>query len=208
MARMGDGSPSLWWSALASWNTGGFSARAEWVGKPGGNAQTLELGYGAGKFSATVTARRLQSMLDTFGMNYLPSLCMEQAYMLASHVISGRRGDAYRIMEELFEERTEPVAVLAIMSGAFIDLYRAKLASNERKNADDMAALFGEEYKGKEKRLSFSFRDCRRYSPELLRKWCCMLCNTDAALKSSRVDGKIWMEKLLAEMFAAAEAAR
>ena len=131
-----------------------------------------------------------------------------KAYMLASHVISGRRGDAYRIMEELFEERTEPVAVLAIMSGAFIDLYRAKLASNERRNADDMAALFGEEYKGKEKRLSFSFRDCRRYSPELLRKWCCMLCNTDAALKSSRVDGKIWMEKLLAEMFTAAEAAR
>ena len=40
-------------------------------------------------------------------------------------LISGRRGDAYRIMEELFDEKTEPVAVLAIMSGAFIDLYRA-----------------------------------------------------------------------------------
>ena len=66
----------------------------------------------------------------------------------------------------------------------------------------------GEEYKGKEKRLSFSFRDCRRYSPTLLRNWCTMLCRTDAALKSSRVDGKILMEKLLAEMFAAAEAAR
>ena len=131
-----------------------------------------------------------------------------KAYMLASNVISGRRGDAYRIMEELFDEKTEPVAVLAIMSGAFIDLYRAKLASEERKNADDMAELFGEEYRGKEKRLSFSFRDCRRYSHALLRKWCVMLCDTDTALKSSRVDGRILMEKLLAEMFAAAEAAR
>ena len=131
-----------------------------------------------------------------------------KAYMLASNVISGRRGDAFRIMEELFDERTEPVAVLAIMSGAFIDLYRAKLAAEQRKNADDLTALFGEEYKGKEKRLSFSFRDCRRYSVELLRKWCAMLCATDAALKSSRVDGKILMEKLLAELFAAAEAAR
>ena len=131
-----------------------------------------------------------------------------KAYMLASNVISGKRGDAYRIMEELFEERTEPVAVLAIMSGAFIDLYRAKLASGERKTADDMAALFGEEYKGKEKRLGFSFRDSRRYSLPLLREWCGMLCRTDAALKSSRVDGRILMEKLLAEMFAAAEAAR
>ena len=131
-----------------------------------------------------------------------------KAYLLASNVITGKRRDAYRIMEELFDERTEPVAVLAIMSGAFIDLYRAKLASGQRKTADDMAALLGEEYKGKEKRLSFSFRDCRRYSPTLLRNWCTMLCRTDAALNSSRVDGKILMEKLLAEMFAAAEAAR
>ena len=131
-----------------------------------------------------------------------------KAYMLASNVISGRRGDAYRIMEEMFDERTEPVVVLAIMSGAFIDLYRAKLCDGERKNADDMASLFGEEYKGKEKRLSFSFRDSRRFSLSLLRKWCTMLCRADAALKSSRVDGKILMEKLLAEMFTAAEAAR
>lgn len=131
-----------------------------------------------------------------------------KAYMLASNVISGKRGEAYRILEELFDERTEPVAVLAIMSGAFIDLYRAKLALAERKTADDMADLFGEEYRGKEKRLSFSFRDCRRYSPELLGQWCAMLCDTDAALKSSRVDGKILLEKLLAEMFAAAEAYR
>ncbi len=131
-----------------------------------------------------------------------------KAYMLASNVISGRRADAYRILEELFDERTEPVAVLAIMSGAFVDLYRARLASDERRTADDMAELFGEEYKGKEKRLSFSFRDCRRYPAGLLRKWCSMLCETDASLKSSRVDGRILLEKLLAEMFAAAEGAR
>ena len=94
------------------------------------------------------------------------------------------------------------------MSGAFIDLYRAKLASGERRSADDMAALFGDEYKGKEKRLGFSFRDSRRYPLPLLREWCGMLCRTDSALKSSRVDGKILLEKLLAEMFMAAEAAR
>ena len=131
-----------------------------------------------------------------------------KGYMLASDIISGKRRDAYRILEELFDERTEPGAVLAIMSGAFIDLYRAKLASGERRSADDMAALFGDEYKGKEKRLGFSFRDSRRYPLPLLREWCGMLCRTDSALKSSRVDGKILLEKLLAEMFMAAEAAR
>lgn len=128
-----------------------------------------------------------------------------KAYLLASNVIAGKRREAFVIMEELFEERTEPVAVLAIMAGSFIDLYRAKLAAAERKTADDMADIFGEEYKGKEKRLSFSFRDSRRYPVELLRQWCLLLCETDAQLKSSRVDSKILLEKMLAEMFLLAE---
>lgn len=131
-----------------------------------------------------------------------------KAYMLASNVIQGKRREAFETMKDLFDERTEPVAVLAIMSGAFVDLYRAKLASSCGKNAENMAELFGDEYKGKEKRLSFSFRDCRRYSPELLRRWCVKLYETDAALKSSKTDGRILMEQLLAEMFLIAEAFR
>lgn len=128
-----------------------------------------------------------------------------KAYMLASNVIQGKRREAFEIMKDLFDERTEPVAVLAIMSGTFVDLYRAKLVSSCGKNAEDMVEIFGDEYKGKEKRLSFSFRDSRRYSVELLRRWCTMLYDTDAALKSSRTDGRILMEELLAEMFVTAE---
>lgn len=131
-----------------------------------------------------------------------------KAYMLASNVIQGKRREAFATMKDLFDERTEPVVILAIMSGTFVDLYRAKIASASGKNAEDMAKIFGEEYKGKEKRLSFSFRDCRRYPVELLRRWCNLLCDTDAALKSSRTDGRILMEKTLTEMFVLAEGFR
>lgn len=84
VARFSGGTTSWWWSALGAWSAGGFNARAEWVGKPGGNAQTLELGYGKKKFSSSLTIRRLRNMLDPMGLNYLPALCMEQSYMLAS----------------------------------------------------------------------------------------------------------------------------
>jgi len=77
--------PFTWgWNALAAYEHGGFSARAEWVGRAKGNAQTLELGYAAKKFSSTVTVRRLQQMQDPMELNYLPSLCMEQSYVLAT----------------------------------------------------------------------------------------------------------------------------
>lgn len=71
------------YSLLPSFSAGGFTVRAEWVGTKDGNAQTLELGYGKRTFSSSLTLRRLQNMQDPAGMNYLPSLCQEQSYMLA-----------------------------------------------------------------------------------------------------------------------------
>ena len=72
------------WSVLSSWQTGGFNARAEWTGRKDGDAELLELGYAAGRFSSALTVRRLNAMADPMGMNYLPSLCLEQSYMLAA----------------------------------------------------------------------------------------------------------------------------
>lgn len=84
VVRFGDGAPAWSWSALSAFEKGGFSARAEWVGKKDGNAQTLEFAFAQGKFSSALTLRRLQNMLDPMGLNYLPSLCLEQSYALAS----------------------------------------------------------------------------------------------------------------------------
>lgn len=128
-----------------------------------------------------------------------------KAYMLASNVIQGKRREAFTVMNELFDDKTEPVVVLAILSGSFIDLYRVSLAVSQGKRAEDMVSIFGDEYKGKEKKLSFSFRDARRYPTELIKKWCEMLFKADVELKSSPIDSRIIMERLLAEMFTAAE---
>ena len=72
------------WSVLSAYEAGGLNLRAEWVGKKEGNAQLMELNYAAGRFSSSLTLRRLYRMTDPMGMNYLPSLSMEQSYALAS----------------------------------------------------------------------------------------------------------------------------
>ena len=102
----------LSWSGRLQYSYGGFSLKGEYVGKgedfytehlrhskeayrlKGGNAQLVELNYAVGSFSATVTLRRLENMTDRIfltasspslanTLNYLPSLCMQQTYMLA-----------------------------------------------------------------------------------------------------------------------------
>ena len=71
------------YGVVGSYEYGGFSAKAEWVGTQSGNSQYLELGYAKRRFSSSLTLRRLQNMHDPMGMNYLPSLSQEQSYMLA-----------------------------------------------------------------------------------------------------------------------------
>ncbi len=102
----------LSWSGRLQYSVGGFSLKGEYVGKgndfytehlrhskqayrlKGGNAQLLEMNYAVGSFSAAVTLRRLENMTDRIfltasnpspanTLNYLPSLCMQQTYMLA-----------------------------------------------------------------------------------------------------------------------------
>ena len=102
----------LSWAARARFSAGGFNAKAEYVGKapdfyaeqlpgareqyilPPGNAQIVELSYSIENFSASLTLRRLENMTSRIfltsaapsvanTLNYLPSLCMQQSYMLA-----------------------------------------------------------------------------------------------------------------------------
>ena len=76
--------PGWSFSLLSEYAAGGFVGRAEYVGKRGGSAQSIELLFASGRFSSSLTLRRLKDMYDPMGMNYLPSLCMEQSYMLAA----------------------------------------------------------------------------------------------------------------------------
>ena len=82
--RMEQGSHLLSWSVVPSFAKDGFSVKGEYARLGDGNAQTLETNYAAKGFSATLTLRRLDAMDDPFSMSYLPALCQEQSYMLAS----------------------------------------------------------------------------------------------------------------------------
>ena len=79
-----NGSSSWSYSVLGGYSFGSVSLQAEYVLKHKGNAQTIEIDYAGSGLSGSLTLRRLENMLDPLGMNYVPALCQQQSYMLAS----------------------------------------------------------------------------------------------------------------------------
>lgn len=121
------------------------------------------------------------------------------SFALARAVTAFQTGTAMKLLDELFAQRAEPVAILSALSMSFVDLYRARIAINENRSAQNVIEDFG--YKSNRSfAVENAFRDARKTSAEHLRICLKILADTDIALKSSRGDGRLLIEKAITEM--------
>ena len=105
---------------------------------------------------------------------------------------------SYTILNTLFYQKEEPVAILAVLSGAYADLYRAKAAAQAGVPAESLAADFG--YRGREWRLRNAARDSARLSLPMLRQSLEILAQADGQLKSARTDKRVVLEQTAARL--------
>lgn len=119
-------------------------------------------------------------------------------FVLSKALMAGDYDKAYRQLDLLFYQREEPVAVLAVLSSAYVDLYRVKAALESGESPMSLAQSF--DYKGKEFRLRNAERDGRRLSMETLRRSIRLILDADIQLKSSRTDNRVIMEELFARL--------
>ncbi len=119
-------------------------------------------------------------------------------YKLANSLVAGNYEEAYRILSILFDQREEPVSILSALSGAYIDLYRAKAALESGVPIPQAAQDF--EYRSLEFKLRNAAKDCRRLKLSQLRRCLDAIYQTDKQLKSSRTDSRVLLEKLLAQL--------
>ncbi len=117
---------------------------------------------------------------------------------LSKSILQGNYTRAYTILHTLLGQKEEPVSILAVLSNAYADLYRAKAAALAGVPAESLAADFG--YRGKEFRLRNAARDCARLSLPLLRESLEVLARADGLLKSSRTDKRIVLEQTTARL--------
>lgn len=117
---------------------------------------------------------------------------------LSKALLQGSYTNAYTIIHKLFSMKEDPVSVLAVLSNAYADLYRAKVALSDGVRAETLADDFG--YRGKEFRLRNAARDCARIPLTVLRDSLEALASADKQLKSSRTDKRVVLEETAARL--------
>ena len=120
-------------------------------------------------------------------------------YDLARAILADRFEKAMRIVEDLLYLRYQPTAILAALSGAYLDLYIAKTAREMGQGEEAIKQNFS--YKGRDFVVRNSLRDCSRYSLRVLERSVICLAQTDHRMKSSRADPTILLEQAVTQLF-------
>lgn len=120
------------------------------------------------------------------------------AYKLARAVASGNTRAAFESLSELYSRQQESIPLLAVIGGAFLDLYRAKLALMSNRGESDVVSDFS--YRGREFAVRNAMRDCQRVPVERLRYCLGVLAECDADMKSKKTDKRILLEEAIIRM--------
>lgn len=141
-----------------------------------------------------------REMIERMGTRNLEA----RVFDLSKAILQGRAKQAYELLHQLFVQREEPVAVLAVLSNAYADVYRAKVVSLGGVPAEALAADI-KSYKGKEFRLRNAARDAGRMSVAMLRESLEILAQADNDLKFSSKDARTLLEQTVSRLIARAQ---
>ena len=141
-----------------------------------------------------------RGMIEQLGTKNLEA----RVFDLSKAIFAGKAKHAYELVHQLFVQREEPITVLAVLSNAYADVYRAKVASIGGVSAESLAADF-KNYKGKEFRLRNAARDAGRMSVSMLRESLEILAQADYDMKFVRQDGRTVLEQTVSRLIARAQ---
>lgn len=118
-------------------------------------------------------------------------------YNLANAVSSFNKKAAFDALGELMAQRVSRGAILATISGSFMDMYRAACARQSGKGISDVTRDFSYKW---DFIVKNAFRDSSRMSVKRLRECIRILCDTAAELNSTATDERVVLEEMLTKM--------
>lgn len=120
------------------------------------------------------------------------------SFALAKAAAQFNAKKSMQLLDELYSQQVDSIAILSAISMSFIDLYRARLAKNSGASQADVIADFN--YKSRDFVVKNAFRDCASIPVERLRKCISILSDADIALKSSRTAQRLIIEQAINSM--------
>ena len=102
------------------------------------------------------------------------------------------------IPTELFEQKEDPIGIVAVLSSEYIDLYRAKIYTVKNENPMDLKDVF--DYKNKEFRIKNAVQKSKNISLENIIKSLDYLSEADLKLKSTTINPKLVIEELVIKL--------
>ena len=108
---------------------------------------------------------------------------------------------ALRMLDDLFQQRMEPVLILSAVSGAFVDCYRGKLAVRAGKSSQQAAADFGY-FGGRAYYFGKACTKARGMSDGYLNACMEVLFRTNRLMNSSKTDSRLLLERAFTEISA------
>ena len=119
-------------------------------------------------------------------------------FSLSDQVLAGRGDEAFMTLDQLFNQKEEPVMMLYVLSNAFIDAYRVRAADESSVSLQALAGDF--EYGKRTFALERARKSTRNVSTEALRKCLDLLCEADEKMKSVSVNERLLLEQLIAQL--------
>lgn len=122
-----------------------------------------------------------------------------RVYTLADAIISGNKSRAFHILDELFEQRVDPIPVLAALSTAYSEYYCAKAAKNMDIIPQQVAHDFG--YSGaKATYAAKKYNDAALMEINKLRSDMQIIFEADVKCKFASVDKRVLLEETVLKL--------
>ena len=123
-------------------------------------------------------------------------------FLMVDALVAGSYEKAYSLLDSLFYQREDPIAIIGALAASYVDMYRVRAALDSGLPAS-APTEYGD-YKGKEFRLRRAERNLRRLPGPVLHKSLSLLLEADLALKGSRLEPRVVMDGLIARLLLAA----
>lgn len=136
-------------------------------------------------------------------LEMINQLCPKQieaaAFDLAKAIVKRDRKKAVILLKDLLDTKVEPITILYAITSNILDLYRARVAINNRKSIDDVSVDFNYP-KNMSFRVGNAFRDVTDMSVSHLRECMSILTLADISMKSLKTDKQILLEEAIIRM--------